>query len=739
MIKYGDKGPAIAISIHVDDSDEKYKIKGKVEIVYANHKSNLSPKNWANKKTSLLPTDLAGFPPSKKRDNYSYLAQDEAGHLVKRNPEKERDIIDYVKIPFSHQKSTGEFAFTTRFLKKFAVEYLPKLKEKNVLFRFDDNLSPIINNTYRATFNIESSSEIDWFEGKIEIEGIQTSSDAKALLNAHYNKEEVVQTSRGEWVVVDQLNIENIAQALENLGIRLSKSGKSSLFNKGHLVALGSIDELTIRAEKKVEELRKHFANSYKNSKFTPPKLSPSLEKILRPYQKEGTAFLHHLFQLKVGGVLADDMGLGKTLQAITFIESVIQNTNKDSLFLVICPLAALSVWEMECKRFAHHIPIQIWHGLKRRSGDMIKSGIIISTYMTVAQDIIEIENTEFTAIFADEAQNIKNIYTKASKIMRLLKSNSIFCLTGTPVENYLSDLWSLLDVCFPGLLGTRKAFKKAYGSSQVLSNKDNLLTKIAPFILRRRKQEVLKELPQKTETIISLPLHDSQAVIYENIRREAVEVLKDAGNSYIVEMLPYLMKLRRVCCHPDLKNEIKSSLLDSSKLTYLKEKIPEIQESSSGVLIFSQFTDVLKKVAELLNENDIEYFYLDGSTSTPARKKIVEQFQDGKKAFFLISLKAGGTALTLHKADTVIHLDPWWNPAAEDQATDRAHRIGQKRNVFVYKLIAKGTIEEKVLLLQQKKKELFDALFNHSTNTGKTISKKELMDLLDIVDQEIS
>ena len=728
-----EKGPKVALSLNFDETEEKYKIKGSIEFVYAKQTKDLKPDKKTKEDGITLSHDkILGFPPALVKSKYeSIFDMTHQRAIVIRSPKKERLLLQNIDIPFSYRKKTGEFAFTLRFLKKFATEYLPTLKENNILLRLDKSLLSAVKNLYTATFSIEGSSQLDWFEGKIKINGLSP-QDTRTILSAYQNKDETVKLSNGEWIVVDQLNIGNIYQALENIGIRLSKDGTSSSFNKGQLIGLDSMNELTIRAEKKVENLKKSFQLAL-NEDRPPPPLSRSLNARLRPYQKRGVAFFHRLFQIKVGGVLADDMGLGKTVQTIAFMESALRENKKDLLFLVVCPLAALSVWESECRKFAPDIDVQLRHGLHRKSKSPIKRGVLVTTYMTLAQDISDFDQTRFAAVFIDEAQNIKNVKTKASKLIRKLQSDSFFCLTGTPVENYLSDLWSLVDLCFPGLLGTKQAFQKAYGSAQSLVNKDQLMKRLDPFILRRRKQEVLKELPEKSETLVHLPLHDSQSVVYEKIRREAVKVLEDAGSSYLIKMLPYLMRLRRVCCHPDLKNEMREEdLLTSSKLAYLQSKIPEIRESSSGVLVFSQFTDVLKKVVKLLDKEKVDYFYLDGSTTAAKRKKMVQQFQKGEREFFLISLKAGGTALTLHRADTVFHLDPWWNPASENQATDRAHRIGQKRHVFVYKLVAKDTIEDKVIHLQQRKKELFDQLFNEGKNSGRSISKDELMTLLD-------
>ena len=407
-------------------------------------------------------------------------------------------------------------------------------------------------------------------------------------------------------------------------------------------------------------------------------------------------------------------MGLGKTLQTLAFIENL-QRKVGGAVFLVVGPLSALSVWQEECLKFTPHISTQVWHGSKLKKEDFLDDGIIITTYTTLTQNIEKFAKLNFSSVFLDEAQNIKNISTENAKAVRQLNSSSFFCLTGTPIENRLGELWALMELCFPGLLGSKKHFKNLHGLGQDIAMRDRLLKRIAPFVLRRRKQDVLKELPEKIETLIKLELHKTQALVYEQVRKEALIALANAGPQYLMIMLPYLMRLRRICCHPDLKNKHLPDISLSSKFSYLRDNLEKIADSSSGTLIFSQFTDVLDMIAALLEREKYEFFYISGRTSASKRQKMVKNFQAGQRDFFLISLKSGGTALTLHRANTVIHLDPWWNPASEDQATDRAHRIGQNRKVSVYKLISKNSVEEKVLRLQGRKKRLFNSIFNDS------------------------
>ena len=740
-------GPALAISMYVDETEAKPKIKGKVELIYAQNKRYLKPQYWKKKNKELLTKLIFGFPPAKifhQNQERNFLLQHSINHqLIKRNLLKERNLLNKKDIPFRYRKVDGNFEFGSRFLKKFATDCLPILKKQDIVMRLHQSLVPFIERMqYSSTFTIESSSGTDWFQGELRLEGV-SKQDQAAILAAYRKKEELLKLSNGSWVLTSAFNLDNIHKALEELGISLSQKGKTGRFTKGQFIALEQSEEqfFALRAGEKAEELRRNFQNlSLKKDDFN-LELSPALQKTLRPYQEEGCAFFYRLFQLQVGGILADDMGLGKTLQTLTFIDALWQEKRRGP-FLVVGPLAALGVWQEECQKFIPHMPTQIWHGSKlkkeKSEGELKKdetfldAGIIITTYTTLSQNVEKFAKLNFTSVFLDEAQNIKNISTQNAKAVRKLNSSGFFCLTGTPIENHIGELWALMELCFPGLLGSKKYFKQLHGVGQDVAARDILLKRISPFVLRRRKQEVLKDLPEKTETLIKLDLHETQALVYEQVRKEALIALADAGNQYLMVMLPYLMRLRRICCHPDLKNKHLPDISLSSKFGYLKDNLEKIADSSSGTLIFSQFTDVLDMVGAFLEQEKYEFFYINGATGAAKRQKIVKKFQAGERPFFLISLKAGGTALTLHRADTIIHLDPWWNPAAEDQATDRAHRIGQTRKVSVYKLISKNSVEEKVLRLQDRKKKLFNSIFNEEAGGSSHISRQDLAEILE-------
>jgi len=328
-----------------------------------------------------------------------------------------------------------------------------------------------------------------------------------------------------------------------------------------------------------------------------------------------------------------------------------------------------------------------------------------------------------------DEAQNARNPHTAVARSLRGLQAGSVYCLTGTPLENRLEDFWSLMDLAFPGLLGGLKSFRDHFAPDSAEAM-ERLRSRTAPFVLRRTKAMALPDLPERQEIDAPVPMTKRQAALYEQARREAVAELRRAGSDDLMLLLPHLMRLRRIACHPDLGMD-SADPRDSGKLQRFEELLAESVGGGSSVLVFSQFTDVLAVAARLLEERGIAYFYLDGKTSAARRSNSVDAFQRGERPVLLISLRAGGTALTLTRADTVFHLDPWWNPAVERQARDRAHRIGQTQTVFVYRLFSDNTVEARVRELQRQKQELFDALFDGSQKSDVRISRDDLRQIL--------
>ncbi|MBM32960.1 MAG: DNA helicase [Rheinheimera sp.] len=460
-------------------------------------------------------------------------------------------------------------------------------------------------------------------------------------------------------------------------------------------------------------------------SGITDVALPDNLQATLRAYQQQGLNWLTFLKQYGLGGVLADDMGLGKTLQTLSFILKQYQQGELQQPALIVCPTSLLGNWQQEARRFTPDLKVLQVYGPKRRPlfEQLADYQLIVTSYPLLVRDIALYRQHRFSVVVLDEAQHIKNAGSQAAQSVRVLHRDFSLALTGTPLENHLGELKSLFDFVLPGLLGTEQHFSQVY-RKPIEKHGDAerarvLRQKIAPFMLRRTKGQVATELPEKTEIVQLLELEADQRNLYESIRlimetkvRELF-VRKGVAASQI-EFLDALLKLRQVCCDARLVPiEQAQSVRHNAKLQWLRDTLPEMLEEGRRILLFSQFASMLHLIEQELQYMDISYSKLTGQTKQ--RQTQIDAFQNGETEVFLISLKAGGTGLNLTAADTVIHYDPWWNPAAEQQATDRAHRIGQDKAVFVYKLIARNTVEEKVQQLQSFKQGLADQLLGGS------------------------
>lgn len=458
----------------------------------------------------------------------------------------------------------------------------------------------------------------------------------------------------------------------------------------------------------------------------------------LRDYQQVGFGWMQFLAEQGLGGVLADDMGLGKTVQTLAHMLAEKMSGRMQGPFLVVCPTSLAATWRDEAARFAPDLAVLVMHGQGRpRDAEAFQGmDVVISTYPLLIRDDDLLTGVDWHGVVLDEAQAIKNPASRWTQVACQLKANHRICLTGTPVENHLGEAWSLFAFLMPGLLGDSKNFAKLFRTPIEKKNdgerRQLLSRRLKPFLLRRTKAEVAAELPPKTEMIRWIDLAGGQRDLYETLRlamdskvREAIATKGLARSSIII--LDALLKLRQACCDPRLvrlKGAAKTNPA-SAKLDHLMEFLPSLVEEGRRILLFSQFTSMLDLIKPELKRADIPFVELRGDTVD--REGPVRAFQAGEVPLFLISLKAGGVGLTLTAADTVIHYDPWWNPAVEDQATDRAHRIGQDKPVFVYKLIATGTVEERMLELQERKRSVATALFDPDAAGPLTFTEEDL------------
>ncbi len=579
-----------------------------------------------------------------------------------------------------------------------------------------------------GNMQLEIGNDHDWFgvEGTIDIGGVKV--PLMAVLDALRGKSRYVQLKGGKWAMIAAEFRDRLA-ALDDLLHRNQSKMNLDITAAPLLEDLFKDQQITIKAAaewrnalQKLELARNHH-----------PEVPADLKADLRDYQVDGFRWLSRLAAWGVGGCLADDMGLGKTVQAL----AVLVERRAVGPTLVVAPVSVGFNWVNETMRFAPTLRPHLYRDTER--GEFLESvgsgDLVVASYGLLLRDAEYFTKIRWGTLVLDEAQFIKNSRTKSAQVVREVNAEWRLTLTGTPVENQLGDLWSLFRATSPGLFGSWERFRERFADpieKQKLPERSQALARtVRPFILRRTKDEVLKELPPRTEMILTAELSTAERKLYEDARLFALTQLAgiDTGkNESRFQVLAMLTRLRQLACHPRLVDEKWKG--SSAKLDVLLETIEEIREGKHRALIFSQFTSHLEIIRKALDERKISYLYLDGQTPEKQRRERVESFQKGQGDFFLISLKAGGTGLNLTGADYVIHMDPWWNPAVEDQATDRAHRIGQNKPVMVYRLVAQETIEEKILALHEKKRNLVAGIMEGSDQAGK-LSTDELIDLI--------
>lgn len=524
------------------------------------------------------------------------------------------------------------------------------------------------------------------------------------------------------------------------LAVLLELFGSSSLDNSGALkisrfnaASLADMEAhgyglFSIKGGQELRKLAQKLRDFTGIAQVAPP---DNLQTELRPYQQTGLNWLQFLREYQFAGILADDMGLGKTVQTLAHLLLEKQSGRMREPCLIIAPTSLLSNWRRETERFTPDLNLLILQGTERKQlfYKIRDYDLIMTTYPLLSRDEATLLEHHYHYLILDEAQIIKNPLSKAAQIVRQLKSSHRLCLTGTPMENHLGELWAQFDFLMPGFFGDSAAFKKHYRTPIEMfgdtEQRTRLTRRIAPFMLRRTKQEVASELPPKTEIIRSVPLHEKQAALYESIRltmesRVRAAIAERGLSRSHITILDALLKLRQTCCDPRiLPIQAAQKVTESAKLDLLMDLLPEQLEEGRRILVFSQFTRMIAVIEDELNRRGIAYTKLTGDTKY--RDDAIERFKSGEVDVFLISLKAGGVGLNLTEADTVIIYDPWWNPAVETQAADRAYRIGQDKPVFVYKLITENTVEEKMLAMQERKR-LLAANIQGDDNTEKSM-----------------
>ena len=567
-----------------------------------------------------------------------------------------------------------------------------------------------------------SQSRNGYMSMKLNIEGVD-SNEYRELFSSYKNNNRLYRMKNGAYLDLKDNDLEQAFKLIDILNIYNDFDNMKIPNNKAiYLEKLIEDEDLSfVNGSKYVSNVVKKF-DKVKSKNYEVPK---DLNATLRDYQVSGFEFFKTLSDYQFGGILADEMGLGKTIQTIAFLLS-----NKDKKSIVITPTALIYNWKNELEKFAPTLKVGLLHAAKSEREKILDNidnyDVILTTYTTYKNDIDKYKNISFDYCIIDEAQNIKNPDAIITKAIKNVNAKVKFALTGTPIENNLMELWSIFDFIMPGYLYNKSKFKSIFVNND--KNIIELKNLIKPFILRRTKKEVITELPDKIEQKIIIDLEKEHKRAYKGYVNLITRKIKE-NNQDNITVFSYLTKLRQLCLSPELM--VKNYQGKNSKLDVLINIIND--SSDEKILVFSQFTKVLEVIGKRLNEENISYSYLDGKTSAKDRVKLVEEFNTNNNKAFLISLKAGGTGLNLTSANIVVHFDPWWNPAVEDQASDRAHRIGQKNVVNVIKLIAKGTAEERVINLQETKKELIEDVINgnlDNSSTLKNLSKDDIIDL---------
>ncbi len=591
-------------------------------------------------------------------------------------------------------------------------------------FSISHNISP-------ANLNLKiRTNRQNWFalSGEIVLNQNHVIQLKELLVKMKNRNSRFVEIGNGQFIALTQ----EFRKRLEEMSLFGDEIDNDDEEIRIHPLAAISMEKLALKANTNADKGWEKHLESIKNIQNYQPELPSTLQAELRDYQLEGFNWLGRLAHWGVGGCLADDMGLGKTLQSL----AIILNQASQGPSLVIAPTSVSNNWKIEVNKFTPTLKLQTLNNGDRKKTiqGLGNFDLLITTYTLLQQESELLSQVPWQTVILDEAQAIKNSATKRSQAAMRLNAKFKLITTGTPIENHLGELWNLFHFINPGLLGSLKNFNEKFAIPieryQDRKAKIKLKKLIRPFILRRIKADVLDELPPRTEITLDVEMNEEEKHFYEALRQNALDILeenKDRKGRHL-QILTEIMKLRQACCNTQLIDS--NSSIPSSKLKVLEEVVEDLLGGRHKALVFSQFIGHLKIIREYLDEKGISYQYLDGSTNAKMRQKGVEDFQSGKGDLFLISLKAGGLGLNLTAADYVIHMDPWWNPAIEDQASDRAHRIGQTRPVTVYRLVAKNSIEEKIVKLHQEKRDLAGSLLE-GTDISAKMSSDDLLDLI--------
>jgi SNF2 family DNA or RNA helicase len=661
--------------------------------------------------------------------------------ILIRSIEEERKILGILERAEFNVTQGKIHLYDEEKLFEFALSYLPKLQELAELY-YSEDFKLSIRSSVSFSGRVRLDEHLDLLEVSFQYNDLKDEelSDIFQALNL---KKKYYRLRDGSFLDLHQPELESIAHLLENLDLRAEDLAKQELTLPKYraLYIENYLRQANLPGIQRNKAF-KHLVQSILEPHDGEFEVPTQLQNILRDYQKTGFMWLKTLASYGLGGILADDMGLGKTLQVLAFILS--EKTRMDRPALVVAPTSLVYNWQEEAQKFVPELRVLVVDGSPQIRQTLLAGvknwDLVVTSYPLLRRDTEVYSELAFSYCFLDEAQHIKNPQTINAKSVQQINAKSYFALTGTPIENSLSELWSIFNFIMPGYLLSHTDFRKKF-ELPVIKGEDpaplaELSRHVTPFILRRLKKEVLLELPDKIESRMTAQMTEEQMKIYlaflhdakKNIAREIQTVGFEKSH---IKILAALTRLRQICSHPSMFLEDYTG--ESGKMLLFQEIVTDALDSGHRILVFSQFTSMLDIIQKYLFNENIGHFYLSGATKAIDRLQMVQAFNAGEGKIFLISLKAGGTGLNLTGADMVIHFDPWWNPAVEDQATDRAHRIGQKNAVQVIKLVTQGTIEEKVYALQAKKKELIQSIIQPGETFLSKLSENELIGLFDL------
>lgn len=679
--------------------------------------------------------------------------------ILARNLTEEQNIVQDLFQDFVYDPKHGSYvAKNDKKIVEFMTEVVPRNSGK-VTFNCPKNLlDKFIYDNTTFELKLKETEKVDHYKVELKVNGELKGFTVDQLWDCLASKRSFIELKRKKGgkgkaprsnnllqkvLVLDLEKIAPIVQIFDELGVNLLDNHTE----ERPLWSLASISEeefkelpIKFSMSKKLKQIQKQMLGEIP---IKPSPIPKEIKATLREYQQEGVEWLERLRSMHLCGILADDMGLGKTLQAIVTLTQY-KKSHPEALSLIVCPTSLVYNWEEELHKFNPKLKVLVVDGTPPQRKKLIASSgkydLIITSYSLLQKDIAHYEDTVFGYAILDEAQHIKNRGTRNAKSVKMIRSSHRLILTGTPIENSLDELWSLFDFLMPGLLSSYERFAEKYIRNSAYNSGNNLEVlrkKVSPFIMRRMKKDVLSELPPVSHIVYHCHMSDIQKELYRSYADTAFKELsqlveKEGFNKVQIQILATLTRLKQICCHPAIFAKENPESGDSSKYDMLMELLQSLMESGRKTVIFSQYTRMLQIMRKDLERRGIRFCYLDGSTKD--RMAIVNDFnEDPNILVFLVSLKAGGTGLNLIGADTVIHYDPWWNPAAEDQATDRVHRIGQEKNVSSYKLVTLGTIEEKILEMQNRKRVLVKKLISSDEEAMSKLTWEDVLELLKI------